>query len=226
MKFIAYHRIFDSQGLALDSQRESVSGFVAQEGGELVGEYSESVTDVAEVGEQFEAAIQHCSRIKAVLVLAESDPLSRQLRMLARLVGQHVPLAAAGLSNVNAVLQPLFTETAFGTGHARPEPTAGKTKRKSKASPKRIGPGNPNLSEARVNSAKTLKRKADEFALQHCAAVLRMRANGKTLAEIADLLNNVEKLGPRRGDWWPQSVSNLIARCECLPAELYRDPMN
>ena len=117
MKFIAYHRIFDSHGLALDSQRESVSGFVAQEGGELVGEYSESVTDVAEVGEQFEAAIQHCSRIKAVLVLAESDPLSRQLRMLARLVGQHVPLAAAGLSNVNAVLQPLFTETAFGTGH-------------------------------------------------------------------------------------------------------------
>lgn len=210
MKFIAYYRVSEKHGLGRDAQRISVLRHVAQEGGKLIREFSEPVADLADVGEIFEAAVQQCRRDKAALVLAESDPLSRQLHMLVRLAAQHVPWAAAGHSDVNKLLQPLFSDARPNAGSIV---TESKAKKKSQRKADR---GNPDLGSARAKSAEVRKRKADEFASKHCDDVLRMRAKGYTLAEIADLFNAGGRLGPRGGDWHATSVSNLMKRCKCV----------
>ena len=210
MKFIAYYRISEKHGLALHALRRSVQGHVAQEGGTLIGEYSESVADLADVGDVFKAAVNQCQRDKAVLVLAESDPLSRQLGMLALLVAQHVPLVVAGQSDVTKVLEPLFTDSQPDTS---PKVTKSKAKNKSSLQSRR---GNPDLEHARATSAEVRTKDADAFALKFRHKVLDWRAKGHTLAKIAARLNGMNEPGPRGGRWHSTSVSNLISRCECI----------
>mgnify|MGYP003602967722 CR=1 FL=1 len=208
MEFIAYYRVSEEQGLALNSLRNSVERHVTQEGGKLVREFIETVTDFGQVGEVFEAAVRQCRSNKATLILAESDPLSSQLGMLALLVRHTVPLAAAGHSDVNRLLAPLFTGT-----RSRADSTVAKA---NKALLRSADRGNPDLDGARAKSVEVRQKKADEFASKHCRDVIRMRTDGYTLAEIADLLNGVGRLGPRGGKWHSTSVSNLIERCKCL----------
>ena len=60
MKFIAYYRVSDKHGLALNSLRSSVERHVTQEGGKLIREFIETVTDFGQIGEVFEAAVRQC----------------------------------------------------------------------------------------------------------------------------------------------------------------------
>ena len=210
MKFIAYYRVSDKHGLALNSLRNSVERHVTQEGGKLIREFIEVVTDFGQVGEVFEAAVRQSRSDKAVLVLAESDPLSRQLGMLALLAQQNVPLAAAGHSDVNKVLEPLFTGTRADVGSKVTKP---KVKKKS---PRDKGRGNPDLATARVTSMRTRKKNADAFASKYHHKVLEWRDKGHTLAEIATRLNDMNLSGPRGGRWHSTSVRNLIVRCRSL----------
>lgn len=208
MKFIAYYRVSEKHGLALHALRNSVEKHVAQEGGKLIRVFSEPVTDLGQVGEVFETAVQQCRKDKAMLVLAESDPLSRQLGMLARLVQQCVPLAAAGHSDVNKVLEPLFTSTRADVGSKVTKP---KVKKKS---PRGAGRGNPDLVTARATSVTVRQKNADAFASKYRHQVLEWRDRGDTLAKIAARLNGMNLPGPRGGKWHSTSVRNLIARCE------------
>ena len=213
MRFIAYYRTSEKYGLALHALRRSVQEYVAQEGGTLIGEYSESVADLADIGDAFRSAVQRCQRDKAVLVLAESDPLSRQLGMLALLVSQKVPLAAVGQPDVNKVLQPLFTDARSDTADTSPKVTKSKGKKKSTIKSRR---GNPDLEHARANSAAVRTGNADAFALKFQRKVLDWRAKGDTLAKIAARLNGMNEPGRRGGKWHSTSVSNLIKRYQVL----------
>ena len=210
MKFIAYYRVSDKHGLALNSLRSSVERHVTQEGGKLIREFIETVTDFGQIGEVFEAAVRQCRSDKAVLVLAESDPLSRQLGMLALLVQQNVPLAAAGHSDVNKVLEPLFTNARADVG------TKVTTPKVKKKYPSGAGRGNPDLVTARATSMTVRKKNADAFASKYRHEVLEWRDRGDTLASIAARLNGMKLPGPRGGRWHSTSVRNLIARCRLL----------
>lgn len=210
MKFIAYYRVSEKHGMALNFLRNSVETHVTQEGGKLIREFIETVTDFGQVGEVFEAAVRQCRSDKAVLVLAESDPLSRQLGMLALLVQQNVPMAAAGHSDVNKVLESLFTGTRADDGSKVTKP---KVKKKS---PRDKGRGNPDLATARVTSVTARKKNADDFASKYGHQVLEWRDGGDTLAKIAARLNGRNLPGRRGGKWHSTSVQNLISRCRLL----------
>lgn len=212
MKFVAYYRISEKYGLALNVQRSSVLRHVAQEGGKLIKEFSEPVTNLADVGEVFDTAVQQCRRDKAVLVLAESDPLSRQLNMLALLLTQHVPLAAAGHADANRILAPLFSQTPLDSSLKVVKPKS------SKKPPRNDNRGNPDLTSARTASSVSRKESADTFAKKYGHKVASWRATGDTLAEIAARLNNMNILGPRGGKWHSTSVSNLIERYKRVKA--------
>ncbi|MFG5780007.1 hypothetical protein ACFIQF_23355 [Comamonas sp. J-3] len=209
MKFVAYYRVSEMHGLALNSLRNSVERHVTQEGGKLIREFIETVTDFGQVGEVFEAAVRQCRRDKAVLVLAESDPLSRQLGMLARLVQQHVSLSAAGHSDVNKVLEPLFTDARADGGSGA---TKSQTKKKSSGNAMR---GNPELECARKTSSEVRRKKADEFAAKYYDDVFQLRTHGHSFAAIAELFNAAGRQGPRGGSWHATSISNLMKRCLC-----------
>ena len=205
MEFIAYYRVSEKHGMALNSLRNSVEEHLAKVGKKPIREFIETVTDFGQVGEVFEAAVQQCCREKAALVLAESDPLSRQLGMLARLVQQSVPLAAAGYSDVNKVLESIQEYQG-----SQQEPKA------KKKSPRGAGRGNPDLVTARATSVTVRKKNADAFASKYGHQVLEWRDRGDTLAKIAARLNGRNLPGRRGGKWHSTSVQNLISRCRLL----------
>ena len=210
MDFIAYYRVSEKHGMALNSLRNSVEEHLAKVGKKPIRSFIETVTDFGQVGEVFEEAVQQCRREQAALILAESDPLSRQLGMLALLVQQNVPLAAAGHSDVNNMLEPLFTGI-----RADVDSKATKSKAKKK-SPRGAGRGNPDLATARVTSMTARKKNADAFALKYGQQVLEWRDRGDTLAKIAARLNGKNLPGRRGGKWHSTSVRNLIERCKRL----------
>ena len=217
MKFIAYYRVSTEKqgksGLGLEAQRESVLKHVKQEGGTLIAEYSDVISGASETREQLDAALRRCEREKATLIISKLDRLARQLSFLAKFIESKVPLVVAELPHANKMLLQMMAVFA----EAERDMVSQRTKDALAAAKKRgVVLGNPKLADARVNAAKVREQQADEFALQHYDNLRRMKANGHSLAKIAELLNDAGRRAPRGGRWYPTSVSNLISRAERL----------
>ena len=217
MKFIAYYRVSTEKqgksGLGLEAQRESVLKHVEQEGGTLIGEYSDVISGASETREQLDAALRRCEREKATLIISKLDRLARQLSFLAKFIESKVPLVVAELPHANKMLLQMMAVFA----EAERDMVSQRTKDALAAAKKRgVVLGNPKLADARVSAAKAREQQADEFALQHYDNLRRMKANGHSLAKIAELLNDAGRRAPRGGRWYPTSVSNLISRAERL----------
>ncbi|MFE1572711.1 recombinase family protein [Comamonas odontotermitis] len=217
MKFIAYYRVSTEKqgksGLGLEAQRESVLKHVEQEGGTLIAEYSDVISGASEAREQLDAALRRCEREKATLIISKLDRLARQLSFLAKFIESKVPLVVAELPHANKMLLQMMAVFA----EAERDMVSQRTKDALAAAKKRgVVLGNPKLADARVNAAKAREQQADEFALQHYDNLRRMKANGHSLAKIAELLNDAGRRAPRGGRWYPTSVSNLISRAERL----------
>ena len=217
MKFIAYYRVSTEKqgksGLGLEAQQESVLKHVEQEGGTLIAEYSDVISGASEAREQLDAALRRCEREKATLIISKLDRLARQLSFLAKFIESKVPLVVAELPHANKMLLQMMAVFA----EAERDMVSQRTKDALAAAKKRgVVLGNPKLADARVNAAKAREQQADEFALQHYDNLRRMKANGHSLAKIAELLNDAGRRAPRGGRWYPTSVSNLISRAERL----------
>ena len=217
MNFIAYYRVSTEKqgksGLGLEAQRESVLKHVEQEGGTLIAEYSDVISGASEAREQLDAALRRCEREKATLIISKLDRLARQLSFLAKFIESKVPLVVAELPHANKMLLQMMAVFA----EAERDMVSQRTKDALAAAKKRgVVLGNPKLADARVNAAKAREQQADEFALQHYDNLRRMKANGHSLAKIAELLNDAGRRAPRGGRWYPTSVSNLISRAERL----------
>lgn len=217
MKFVAYYRVSTEKqgksGLGLEAQRESVLKHVEQEGGTLVQEYSDVISGASESREQLEAALRRCEREKATLIISKLDRLARQLSFLAKFIESKVPLVVAELPHANKMLLQMMAVFA----EAERDMVSQRTRDALAAAKKRgVVLGNPALAEARINASRARKELADNFARKNCDMVMRMRQNEYSLQKIADLLNETNRTGPQGGRWWATSVSNLIARCECL----------
>ena len=77
--------------------------------------------------------------------------------------------------------------------------------------------GNPQWEISLARGQTTIKRRADEFALnlQHLIMPLRFQS-GYTLQEVADVLNNAQVKTRRGGSWDPKRVSMIIKRINKL----------
>jgi len=95
---IAYYRVSTKRqgrsGLGLEAQREAVARFAAQEGLEVVAEYTEVETgkgsDVLEQRPQLAAAIEKAKRLGAVVMVAKLDRLSRDVHFISGLMRSRI----------------------------------------------------------------------------------------------------------------------------------------
>lgn len=86
-QIVAYYRVSTQQqgrsGLGIEAQRYAVTNFAAVEGFEIVAEYTEVETgkgaDALAQRPQLAAALDHCKRIGATLVVAKLDRLTRDV---------------------------------------------------------------------------------------------------------------------------------------------------
>src|SRR6516165_336899 len=102
---IAYYRVSTQgqgrSGLGLEAQRKAVENFAAAENFEIVGEFEEVETgkgsDALDRRPKLTEALKVAKKLKAPIVVAKLDRLSRDVHFISGLMAQKVPFIVAEL---------------------------------------------------------------------------------------------------------------------------------
>jgi DNA invertase Pin-like site-specific DNA recombinase len=106
-KFVLYRRVSTTRqgisGLGLESQEETVRRYVTNQKGMVVGEFVEVESGKKTDAErpQLAQALSECRRLKATLVVAKLDRLSRNAEFLLRLQNSNVDFVCCDCPNVD-----------------------------------------------------------------------------------------------------------------------------
>ena len=210
MKYIAYYRVStDKQGrsgLGLDAQRNLVAAYA----GDIVADYTEVESGKNDDRPQLAAALDHCRRIGASILIAKIDRLSRDAAFLLQLRKAGVDIIAADMPNAGTLE---FGVRAVVAQHEREE-----ISRRTKAALHaarlrgvRLGSPKPHIGSA-VGNAKQAAT-ADAFAGRVKLIVDDLKAAGLTsLSAIASALNDRGISTARGGTWHATTVRNVLAR--------------
>lgn len=103
--FILYRRVSTNRqgqsGLGLESQDETVRRYVQGQDGTVVGEFVEVESGKNNDRPQLTVALNECRRLKATLVVAKLDRLSRNAEFLLRLQNGNVDFVCCDCPNVD-----------------------------------------------------------------------------------------------------------------------------
>jgi DNA invertase Pin-like site-specific DNA recombinase len=118
---IAYYRVSTERqgrsGLGLDAQREAVARFATAEGLEIAGEFTEVETgkgaDALDKRSQLAAALRQAKKLKAPIVVAKLDRLSRDVHFISGLMAQRVPFIVSAFGrNVDPFMLHIYAAMA------------------------------------------------------------------------------------------------------------------
>jgi len=103
--FVLYRRVSTARqgvsGLGLESQDEAVRRYVTGQNGEVVGEFVEVESGKVNDRPQLALALSECRRLKAILVVAKLDRLSRNAEFLLRLQNSNISFVCCDAPNVD-----------------------------------------------------------------------------------------------------------------------------
>jgi DNA invertase Pin-like site-specific DNA recombinase len=234
-KFVSYLRVStDKQGrsgLGLEAQRAAVASYLNGGQWKLVKEYVEVESGKNDKRPQLQKALHHAKVTGATLVIAKLDRLSRNVAFIDNLQESEVPFVCADMPEAN---QTMISFMAVMAKHER-QATSDRTRRalqavkmleaipamaKARRNADKKPLGNPNGARALRRAGKgnaaaiaAIKAKADRHAQDILPIVDDIRASGvSTLLGIAAELNARGILTARKGQWYPTSVRNLLAR--------------
>jgi DNA invertase Pin-like site-specific DNA recombinase len=206
---IAYYRVSTRQqgqsGLGLDAQRETVARFAAAEGIKLADEFVEVETgkgaDALNKRLQLAAALKAARKLKAPVIVAKLDRLSRDVHFISGLMSQKVPFIVTALGrNVDPFMLHLYAALAEQERTVISE----RTKAALKAAKARgVQLGKHGRVIAAANKAAAAERDA---AIRPVLDELQ----GKSLREIARALTERGIEAPRGGAW--NAVTVMRAR--------------
>jgi DNA invertase Pin-like site-specific DNA recombinase len=163
-RFVAYYRVSTGRqgrsGLGLEAQKSAVLAFI-NGNAELVAEFTEIESGKRADRPELERALTACKKLKAKLVIAKLDRLSRNLAFIATLMESGVEFVAVDNPHANKLTIHILAAVAQ---HER-EMISERTKA-ALAAAKRRGQrlGNPNLRAAQKRATATLKANARRFA--------------------------------------------------------------
>lgn len=118
---IAYYRVSTDRqgksGLGLDAQRKAVAAFAAQEGFEVIAEYTDIETgkgsDALDKRPQLAAALRAAKKARCEVCVAKLDRLSRDVAFIAGLMSQRVPFIVCALGrNVDPFMLHIYAAMA------------------------------------------------------------------------------------------------------------------
>ena len=171
---VAYLRVSTQRqgrsGLGLEAQRETIARHCQAHRIELAGEYIEVETgkgaDAIDRRPQLKAALTAAKRIKAPIIVAKLDRLSRDVAFIAGLMSDRVPFLCCDIPHADPFLLHIYAAVAEQERRATSERTKAALAAK-KAQGVRLG--NPNLAAARaVNLERSQAR-----AAAHAAVIAR-----------------------------------------------------
>ena len=220
-RVIAYYRVSThaqgKSGLGIEAQRKAVMDFVQREGFELVGEHIEVETgkgsDALERRPVLANTLALARKVKAAVIVAKLDRLSRDVAFVAGLMAQRVPFIVAELG---ADADPFMLHLFAALAEKERAMISARTKAALAAAKERgVKLGNPALAEARVKAEESRVASADDFARKVEPVIRAIQAEGvTTLRGIARELV-ARKIETRRGGaWTPVQVSDLLKRLD------------
>ena len=227
MKALAYIRVSTAKqnetGLGLEAQRRNIEQFAQREGIQIVQWYEEVETggsfDAIRFRPRLREALKKAHRMKACILVARLDRLSRNVHFITGLMERKVPFYCAdlGLDVDPAMLQvyAVFAEKERKLISERTKEALAGKKIKLAKEGKKLG-NYEVLKKARFKGYETLRRKADEFAHNMYPMIHRLREAGYSLRAVAQELND-RNIPTARGGysrWYPHQVMYLIRRVE------------
>jgi DNA invertase Pin-like site-specific DNA recombinase len=121
VRFISYNRVStDKQGrsgLGREAQQAAVAQHAATVGGTIVCEYVEVESGRNNARPQLAAALAHCKRIGATLVIAKLDRLARNVAFIAGLMESGVPFVACDMPHAKAFELHIYAALAEQEAH-------------------------------------------------------------------------------------------------------------
>jgi DNA invertase Pin-like site-specific DNA recombinase len=223
---VAYLRVSTQRqqrsGLGIEAQRAAIERFAAAEGLTLISEYTEAETgkgtDALDRRPQLAAALAAARVAKCSVLVSKLDRLSRDVAFVAGLMAQRVPFIVAELGrDADPFMLHLFAALAEKERRLISERTKAALQAK-KAAGARLG--NPtNLNQAGLAGRVVQVRAADAFVAGVLPTLLAVRkAGAKTLAEIAEALNERGVGSAGGGKWHRSAVRNLLTRAQSCEA--------
>jgi DNA invertase Pin-like site-specific DNA recombinase len=216
---ITYIRVSTSQqgrsGLGIEAQRQALAHFAGTEGFTVSREFVEVETgkgaDALDRRPQLKAALAAARKLRCQVGVAKLDRLSRDVHFISGLMSHKVPFVVAELgSDVDPFVLHLFAalaekERALISTRTRQALSAAKARG--------VTLGNPKLHAARKSAVEKVKAEAD----RHAANVLPIireaqKAGANTLRQIAEALNARGIPTARGGQWYAQSIANILER--------------
>ena len=216
---VTYIRVSTSgqgrSGLGIEAQRLALAQFAQAEGFDVAREFVEVETgkgaDALDRRPQLKSALAAARRLRCHVAVAKLDRLSRDVHFISGLMAHKVPFLVAELGpDVDPFVLHLFAalaekERALISTRTRQALSAAKARG--------ITLGNPRLDMARKSAVGAVKAEADRYAANVLPIIREaQRAGARTLREIAEALNARGIATARGGQWYAQSVANILER--------------
>jgi DNA invertase Pin-like site-specific DNA recombinase len=213
-RFVAYYRVStDKQGasgLGLDAQRAAVMTYLNGGPWKLIAEFTEVESGKRSDRPELRKALAACRKLKAKLVIAKLDRLSRNLAFIATLMDSNVEFIAADNPHANRLTVHILAAVAEHERAAISE----RTKAALQAAKRRgVKLGGPRLAAARKASIKVRSEAADAFATNVRPIIREIQASGvSSLRGVARALTARGVPTARGGDWSDVQVAAILGR--------------
>jgi DNA invertase Pin-like site-specific DNA recombinase len=215
---VAYVRVSTSKqgrsGLGVEAQRQAIARFAAGEGLVVASEHVEVETgkgaDALDLRPQLRLALDRARKLRCPIVVAKLDRLSRDVAFIAGLMAQRVPFVVAELG---PDIDPFILHIYAALAEKERAMISARTKEAlAQAKARGVRLGNPRLHEVRAKAVKSMKAAADRFAANVLPLIQPLRADGKSLREIAKALNDRSVPTARGGKWAATQIAAILKR--------------
>lgn len=214
-QYISYLRVSTQRqgqsGLGLDAQHHMVQSFIM--GSDMLGEYIEIESGRKNHRPELNAALAHCRRTKATLVIAKLDRLARDAVFLLQLMKSEVNFVACDMPEANKVLVGIMAIMA----EAEADAISTRTREALARSKKPLGFANPlrqkDMKASQAKGHATQQQEADQHAQRTMFIIGEIKNAGITsLKGIATALNARGIATQRGGKFYPTTVRNIMKR--------------
>lgn len=214
-QFIIYYRVSTKEqgksGLGLDAQKRDVELFLtnyAEVPWEIAGEFTDVQSGADDSRPELAKALDLCRKTGATVLVSKLDRLSRKVSFVATLMDDpKVKLRVAAMPNADKFQLHIYAALA----EQEREFISLRTKAalaEAKAKGRKLG----GLRDATGERNAAVQAQAAGNARKVASLIEPLRAQGKTLREIAEALNNSGVQTPRGGRWQASQVKRTLER--------------
>jgi DNA invertase Pin-like site-specific DNA recombinase len=213
-KWIAYYRVSTDRqgdsGLGLDAQRKLVNDYLNGGNWTLAAEFTEVESGKRSDRPQLAATLAMCKRLRAKLIVAKLDRLSRNVGFISALMDSGVEFVAADMPHANKMtlqVMAVFAE------YERDQISERTRRALLQAKERGTKLGGPKRLEASALGAAANKANAERFAANVIPIIREIQASGvTTLRGVARALNARGVPSARGVPWSPVAVINILKR--------------